>query len=132
VPDDLDSARRGSGESLVHPSSRASSTRSTGRWSGSATAPPPESTLLTPVAAGRAWSFLDRDLAGVFDMEVWPPFRRRGVGTALLRTVCDAARRAGARHAVLNATPLGKLLYESAGFTQIGEGITWWHHLDDQ
>ncbi len=79
--------------------------------------------------AGRAWSFLDGDLAGVFDMHVWQPYRRRGFGTALLSAVCAAARRAGARHAVLNATPEGKLLYGSYGFVQIGEGITWWRHL---
>jgi GNAT superfamily N-acetyltransferase len=79
--------------------------------------------------AGRAWSFLDGDLAGVFDMDVWEPFRRRGFGTGLLHAVCAAARQAGARHAVLNATPEGKLLYESCGFIQIGEGTTWWHHL---
>jgi len=79
--------------------------------------------------AGRAWSFLDGDLAGVFDMDVWEPFRRRGYGTGLLHAVCVAARQAGARHAVLNATPTGKLLYRSRGFQQIGEGITWWHHL---
>lgn len=79
--------------------------------------------------AGRAWSFLDGDLAGIFDMDVWPEFQRQGLGTALLTTVCAAARTAGARHAVLNATPEGKLLYSTCGFTQIGEGITWWHHL---
>jgi GNAT superfamily N-acetyltransferase len=79
--------------------------------------------------AGRAWSFVDGDLAGIFDMDVWKPFRRRGYGTGLLRAVCAAGRRAGARHAVLNATPEGKLLYSSCGFKQIGEGITWWHHL---
>ena len=79
--------------------------------------------------AGRAWSFLDGDLAGVFDMDVWKPFRRRGYGTGLLRAVCTSARQAGARHAVLNATPEGKLLYSSCGFRQIGEGITWWLHL---
>jgi GNAT superfamily N-acetyltransferase len=80
--------------------------------------------------AGRAWSFLDGDLAGIFDMDVWEPFRRHGYGTGLLRTVCAAARQAGARHAVLNATPEGKLLYSARGFTQIGEGITWWRHLE--
>jgi GNAT superfamily N-acetyltransferase len=79
--------------------------------------------------AGRAWSFLDGDLAGVFDMGVWEPFRRQGYGTGLLRAVCTAAQTAGARHAVLNATPVGKLLYSSCGFTQIGAGITWWNHL---
>jgi GNAT superfamily N-acetyltransferase len=82
--------------------------------------------------AGRAWSFLDGDLAGVFDMDVWEPFRRRGYGTGLLRAVCGAARGAGARHAVLNATPEGKLLYRTCGFTLIGEGVTWWNHLGSE
>ena len=79
--------------------------------------------------AGRAWSFLDGELVGIFDMAVWEPFRRRGLGAALLTTVCAAAREAGARYAVLNATPDGKQLYSSRGFSQIGEGITWWLHL---
>jgi GNAT superfamily N-acetyltransferase len=80
--------------------------------------------------AGRAWSFLDTDnLAGIFDMAVWGPFRRRGLGTGLLRAVCAAAAGSGARHAVLNATADGKLLYSACGFTQIGEGVTWWLHL---
>jgi GNAT superfamily N-acetyltransferase len=74
--------------------------------------------------AGRAWSFLAAgDVAGIFDMAVWPPFRRRGLGTALLKAVGAAC---GARQAVLNATPQGKLLYETLGFRQIGEGITYW------
>jgi GNAT superfamily N-acetyltransferase len=80
--------------------------------------------------AGRAWSFLDDDLAGVFDMAVWPPFRRQGLGTGLLHAVCAAARLAGARAAVLNATPEGTFLYRACGFQPIGEGITWWYHDD--
>jgi GNAT superfamily N-acetyltransferase len=76
--------------------------------------------------AGHAWSFLGSDgIAGVFDMSVWPPFQRRGLGTGLLKAVCVAS---GARHAILNATPIGKLLYETVGFRQIGEGITYWRH----
>ena len=80
--------------------------------------------------AGTACSFLDRELAGVFDMAVWPRYRRRGLGRALLLSVCHAARQAGATAAVLNATAEGKLLYEQCGFRQIGAGITWWLHLD--
>lgn len=79
--------------------------------------------------AGRAWLFRDGDLAGIFDMNVWPPFQRSGLGRSLLATVCAAARQSGAQHAVLNATPEGKALYSTCGFTQIGEGITWWHHM---
>jgi GNAT superfamily N-acetyltransferase len=86
-------------------------------------------TLTTGQFAGHAWSFRDGDFAGIFDMAVWPRFQRRGIGTALLATVCAAARQAGAKEALLNATPEGKLLYSTCGFTQIGEGITWWHHM---
>ena len=85
--------------------------------------------------AGRAWSHLSAGtagVAGVFDMNVWPPFQRRGLGSGLLRAVVAAAADAGASHAVLNATPQGKLLYESCGFRQIGAGITWWLHLTRQ
>lgn len=78
--------------------------------------------------AGRAWSHVHDGTAGVFDMEVWRPFRRRGLGTGLLRAVCSAARAAGATHAVLNATVEGKQLYQTSGFVQIGEGRTWWLH----
>jgi GNAT superfamily N-acetyltransferase len=79
--------------------------------------------------AGRAWCMAADDLAGVYDMDVWPQFERRGLGRALLRTVCDAARRAGATRAVLNSTPAGEPLYLAEGFGHVGRGITYWHHL---
>lgn len=78
---------------------------------------------------GRAWSFRAGDVAGIYDMEVWPDFQRRGLGRALLRTVCAGARAAGAKRAVLNSTPAGEPLYGSEGFVHVGEGITYWHHL---
>lgn len=100
-------------------------------WYAAAYADPPSTQPASRRFAGRAWSFRDPGrgaVAGIFDMAVWPPFRRRGLGNSLLRTVCAAAAAAGAERAVLNATPEGKLLYSRHGFTQIGEGITWWLH----
>jgi GNAT superfamily N-acetyltransferase len=82
--------------------------------------------------AGRAWSFPVGHVAGIYDMEVWPRFQRRGLGRALLRTVCAAARAAGATRAVLNATPDGERLYSAEGFAHVGRGITYWHHLATQ
>lgn len=79
--------------------------------------------------AGRAWSYVPGEIAGIFDMDVWPRFQRRGLGRALLRAVCSSARSAGARAAVLNATPDGERLYSAEGFTRIGNGITYWNHL---
>jgi len=56
--------------------------------------------------AGHAWSHLrgETETAGVFDMQVWPQFQRRGLGSGLLRAVVAAAAGAGASNAVLNAT----------------------------
>jgi GNAT superfamily N-acetyltransferase len=77
---------------------------------------------------GRAWSHVTGALAGVYDTDVWPAFQRQGLGTGLLRAVCAPARTAGARVAVLNATPAGERLYAAHGFTRVGDGITWWLH----
>ncbi|GEK22940.1 GNAT family N-acetyltransferase [Cellulomonas xylanilytica] len=78
--------------------------------------------------AGRAWSHRVEELAGVFDVDVWQPFQRRGLGAGLMRAVCAAAADAGARDVVLNSTPTGVRLYEKCGLERIGTGITWWLH----
>lgn len=78
--------------------------------------------------AGHAWGHLDDDVAGIYQMAVWPRFRRRGLGTGMLRAIGASAGAVGARHLVLNATPEGERLYSSVGFTRIGDGITWWLH----
>src|SRR5262249_36968024 len=46
--------------------------------------------------AGRAWCIAVGDVAGIYDMDVWPRFWRRGLGRALLRALCASARAAGA------------------------------------
>jgi GNAT superfamily N-acetyltransferase len=79
--------------------------------------------------AGRAWILVAGDVAGVYDMDVSPQSQRRGLGRALLRTVCAAARAAGATRVVLNATAVGKPLYSAENFLHIGRGITYWNHL---
>jgi GNAT superfamily N-acetyltransferase len=79
---------------------------------------------------GHAWIHAVGDMAGVFDMGVWPRFQRQGLGSGLLRTICAAARSAGVRDAILNSTPAGERLYLNHGFRRIGEGITYWLHRD--
>jgi GNAT superfamily N-acetyltransferase len=79
--------------------------------------------------AGRAWAFAPDTVAGIYDMDVWPPFQRQGLGRALVRRLGRSARAAGAQVAVLNATPDGQQLYCAEGFSRIGTGITYWHHL---
>ena len=54
-------------------------------------------------------------------------FQRRGLGRALLRAACSAARTAGAQVVTLNATPQGEPIYAGEGFARLGTGITYWH-----
>jgi GNAT superfamily N-acetyltransferase len=78
--------------------------------------------------AGRAWLHVADDIAGIYDMEVWPGFRRQGLGRELIGLLVDAAVRSGARVVTLNATPEGALLYRTCGFSLVGAGRTYWRH----
>ena len=83
--------------------------------------------------AGRGYAFLPpeqgtKHLAGIFDMVVAPEHRRKGMGTAMLNQLSEAAFNAGAEHLLLNATPDGQQLYKKRGFELIGKGQTWWLH----
>jgi GNAT superfamily N-acetyltransferase len=81
--------------------------------------------------AGHAWAHLDDGElghAGIYDVDVMPPHRRKGLGAALTGAVCRAAADAGARVATLNATGEGELLYRALGFRSLGLGQTWWLH----
>ena len=81
--------------------------------------------------AGHAWAHLIGGAlgsAGIYDVDVLPRHRRRGLGRALTLAVCRAAAAAGARMATLNATGEGELLYRALGFRSLGHGQTWWLH----
>ena len=70
--------------------------------------------------AGRAWAFAPGHIAGMYDMDVSPHFRRQGLSRALLRRLCASARAAGAQAAALNAIPDGERLYSAEGFVRSG------------
>ena len=69
---------------------------------------------------------IDRSL-GVFDMMTSPGHRRRGAGSAVLTSaLADAAGAdAGAHTVAFWATPLGRPLYESLGFTLVDDVAVW-------
>jgi hypothetical protein len=75
--------------------------------------------------AGRAWSHRFDDVAGLYDVDVWPRWCRRGLGRTLTLAV---ARAAGAPWVALNATGEGEALYRALGFRSVGVGETWWLH----
>jgi len=79
------------------------------------------------VYAGHAWSHRVGECAGIYDVDVRPRFRRRGLGTAL---TLAAIRAAQAPLVVLNATGDGEALYRALGFRSAGFGWTWWWEAD--
>jgi GNAT superfamily N-acetyltransferase len=68
-----------------------------------------------PAGVGLVTSY-GLDLAWVGMLLVHPDFRRRGIGQALLDHCVAHARARGVRCVKLDATPMGKLLYDQRGF----------------
>jgi GNAT superfamily N-acetyltransferase len=54
------------------------------------------------------------------NMYVLPPFRRRGIASALLTTMLREDRRLGAKRAVLTSSKAGAKLYASVGYEEAG------------
>jgi GNAT superfamily N-acetyltransferase len=57
----------------------------------------------------------------VLNVYVEPPWRRRGVGEAVMRVILDALAARGVRRVVLHASDEGRRLYERLGFTATNE-----------
>lgn len=72
-------------------------------------------------AIGTARLLLHDDLAHIGRMAVLKPWRRQGVGTALLACLLAEAQRRGATSAFLNAQTYAAPFYMRAGFTREGE-----------
>lgn len=63
-------------------------------------------------------------LAGIYAVATLPAARRRGIGAAMTLHAMAEGKRRGARHAVLQATPMGLPVYERLGFAQVHEYVT--------
>ncbi|WP_267641525.1 GNAT family N-acetyltransferase [Haloarchaeobius amylolyticus] len=61
------------------------------------------------------------DVAGVYNVGVTEPYRRRGFGEAMTRAVLRAGREDGAEVGVLQASEMGYPVYEAMGFETVVE-----------
>ena len=66
----------------------------------------------------------------IFDVATPPPLRRRGYGAAMTAAAVQAGFAAGARYALLNATPDGLPLYARLGFQTV-DTLTYWETSSD-
>lgn len=74
---------------------------------------------------GQAIVNITGEHAGLFNVGVSGKHRHRGIGTSLSLAAMLVARDRGCSTINLNSTPMGKSIYERAGFRQIGSGQTW-------
>ncbi len=74
---------------------------------------------------GHAIVHMDGGHAGLFNVGVTGRYRHRGVGMSLTLASMQVARDLGANTMNLNSTPMGKNMYQRAGFVQVGVGQTW-------
>ena len=65
---------------------------------------------------GVSMMFLSSGVAGLYQVEVLPEHRRRGIGTALTLASMEDARQQGYRIAVLQASAMGEPVYRKIGF----------------
>ena len=75
-----------------------------------------------PVGTGRVL-YQEPGEARIGRMAVESDWRRRGVGSGILRTLEDAARRDGMTQAVLHAQTYVKTFYAAHGYVEEGEGF---------
>jgi GNAT superfamily N-acetyltransferase len=67
-------------------------------------------------AVGSSMLFLGAGVAGFYQVQVLPEYRRRGIGTALTVVPMRDARQAGYSYAVLQASTMGEPVYLRIGF----------------
>ena len=80
--------------------------------------------------AGALSLFLGQEAAGIYNVEVAPALRRRGVGTAMTRAVLEEARGLGYRIGVLGPTPESRSMYERLGFVLHWQALPmYWYPL---
>jgi len=73
----------------------------------------------TPVAVSSL--VMAADLAGVYAVATLPDVRNRGIGTAMTLHAMAEGKMRGAKSAVLQATEIGKPVYERLGFSTLFE-----------
>lgn len=71
----------------------------------------------TPVGGGLV--LFGGDVAGIYWVSVLPEFRRKGYGALLAHQLTRFALSGGARHVVLQATPMAVRIYEQVGFRRV-------------
>ena len=69
------------------------------------------------------FNILDGKVAYIMNMYTFPNYRNQGIGTKLFKKLIDEAKQLGYKKITLNATDMGRPLYEKYGFKNIHNGM---------
>ena len=69
------------------------------------------------------FNILDGKVAYIMNMYTFPVYRNRGIGKELLKKLIDEAKQLGYKKITLNASDMGRPLYEKYGFKDIHNGM---------
>ena len=66
---------------------------------------------------------LNGKVAYIMNMYTFPNYRNRGIGTELFKKIVDEAKQLGYKKITLNASDVGRPLYEKHGFKDVHNGM---------
>jgi len=66
---------------------------------------------------------LNGKVAYIMNMYTFPNYRNRGIGTELFKKIVDEAKQLGYKKITLNASDVGRPLYEKYGFKDVHNGM---------
>ena len=69
------------------------------------------------------FNILNGKVAYIMNMYTLPSYRNRGIGTELFKKNIDEAKQLGYKKITLNATNMGRPLYEKYGFKDVSDGM---------
>ena len=69
------------------------------------------------------FNIFDGKVAYIMNMYTFPDYRNRGIGTELFKKLIDEAKQLGYKKITLNATDIGRPLYEKYGFKSVYNGM---------
>ena len=69
------------------------------------------------------FNILTGKVAYIMNMYTLPSYRNRGIGSELFKKIIDEAKQLGYKKITLNATNMGRPLYEKYGFKDVSDGM---------
>jgi len=79
---------------------------------------------------GTALLYISNNVAGIHMVGTLHDYRKKGIGSEITKLAFDFARQQGATIGVLQASPMGKTVYEKIGFKEYSKIAHWMYNVE--